>query len=829
MPSRAADEPQNPPGADGTGANSVPVPRFALPEVVGVAMQAEEIAQIVQKSVEEMMTGFHCTRLVALSYSPREGLIRGVTAAGFEAPTLRELLLPISEFPLAERALRTRQVLVMPDTAALSEGISPYFQGEIIVVPLLLGDRALAILIGQLAPGVAARSAAWQARAQEVAARAALVVELERLASAYQDGLQLRESSRVVAAAILEGRPLSEIAEIITEIVSQRLRVDRVALFLRDAAGRIRPAALRNVSAEHGDAIARLPRPGPMMTRAMATGLPYYARRAQEDPQIGSDLRELFQREGITSLLVAMLQHEDAVKGALVVYPEQERLFTPAEIALFRSWADQATLAVAMTQQLEQQRDIAMIEERNRLAREMHDTVAQALAGLVFQLETAQTLLQSDDREAALEMLAASRTQAKKALEDTRRAVQGLAPEALERLSPAQAIAEETRRFEAEEGIPTAFILTGEEQILLSEQRTALLRIAQEALTNARKYARANRVRVGLQYGPDSVTLLIEDDGVGFDLAAQDPSTLEGGYGLFGMQERARLLYGEVQIESTPGWGTRIRAVLPHRPASPIGANAGALETSPPLANTLSDPRVETRPLPEPGSLPRRGAGEPSRSAPVRVLVADDHAITREGIRAMLEASGEIVVAGEAGDGAEAVEKARLLQPDVVLMDLQMPRVDGLEGLRRLHAEQPSLPVVILTTFQTDASVTEALSAGARGYLLKDTEPAHLIAAIRAAQRGEALLSPTVTERLSSLASGQVSKPAEDLNERELEILQLLAQGARNKEIAARLFLSTKTVEYHLSNLFHKLSVSNRTEAARAAIERGLVIPESRK
>src|SRR5262249_9134770 len=156
----------------------------------------------------------------------------------------------------------------------------------------------------------------------------------------------------------------------------------------------------------------------------------------------------------------------------------------------------------------------------------------------------------------AVEMLETARAQAKRALEDTRRAVQGLSPAPLERLTPAQAIAEEARQFEAQEGIPTPFLLSGEEQTLTSEQRTAPLRIAQEALSNARKHARAQRVRVGLQYGPEEVLLVVEDDGVGFDMAVRAAPGPEGGYGLFGMNERARLLGGEARIESTPGWGT---------------------------------------------------------------------------------------------------------------------------------------------------------------------------------------------------------------------------------------------------------------------------------
>lgn len=191
----------------------------------------------------------------------------------------------------------------------------------------------------------------------------------------------------------------------------------------------------------------------------------------------------------------------------------------------------------------------------------------------------------------------------------------------------------------------------------------------------------------------------------------------------------------------------------------------------------------------------------------------------------MLEASGQITVIGEAEDGGQAAELAHALRPDVVLMDLQMPKVNGLEGLRRIHADNSELPVVILTTFQTDESVSEALNAGAKGFLLKDAGGAEIIAAVLAAQRGETTFASSVTERLAALATGQATKNGNDLselNEREREVLQQLVRGARNKEIAAELFITTKTVEYHLSNIFAKLGVSNRTEAVRVALQNGM-------
>ena len=202
----------------------------------------------------------------------------------------------------------------------------------------------------------------------------------------------------------------------------------------------------------------------------------------------------------------------------------------------------------------------------------------------------------------------------------------------------------------------------------------------------------------------------------------------------------------------------------------------------------------------------------------------------RKGIRDSLEAEGSVEIIGEAGDGLEAFEEAKRLLPDAVLMDLQMPKADGMEGLKLIHAELPQIPVVILTTFQNDASIAEALRLGAKGYLLKNATPHEIADSLRAAVRGELLLSQNVSESLASHANQSGSKVhAYNINDREREVLNLITQGARNKEIAAQLFITVSTVEKHVSSLFHKLEATNRAELVRAAINRGLVFPGAGK
>src|SRR5262249_7973038 len=170
-----------------------------------------------------------------------EGLLRGVTTVGYSDEAIRALQMPVAQFPAVERAIRTRQILVVPDASTLPERFAQVFSGEVVVVPLSLGERVLAALVGKVEAGVVPRSGSWQARAQEVAARAALVVALERVASAYQDEMRLRQSTREIANAILTGAPLEEIAGMITERVALRLREERVALYIRGETGSYLP------------------------------------------------------------------------------------------------------------------------------------------------------------------------------------------------------------------------------------------------------------------------------------------------------------------------------------------------------------------------------------------------------------------------------------------------------------------------------------------------------------------------------------------------------------------------------------------------------------
>jgi DNA-binding NarL/FixJ family response regulator len=214
----------------------------------------------------------------------------------------------------------------------------------------------------------------------------------------------------------------------------------------------------------------------------------------------------------------------------------------------------------------------------------------------------------------------------------------------------------------------------------------------------------------------------------------------------------------------------------------------------------------------------------------IRILLVDDQTMFRDGLRVLLSTQPDFQIVGEAADGEQAIRKAAALHPDVVLMDLRMPVLDGAAATRRLRAVQPDVRVIVLTTFDEDAAIFDGLRAGATGYLLKDAPTEKLYEAIRAAARGESFLQPSVASRvvaeftrLSERSPDASQALVDPLSTRELEILRLLAGGATNREIALQLFIAEGTVKNHVTNIFSKLDVTDRTRAAIKARELGLL------
>ena len=469
--------------------------------------------------------------------------------------------------------------------------------------------------------------------------------------------------------------------------------------------------------------------------------------------------------------------------GSCVIFSrDADRVFSAEDARLLELFATHAALAITYARLHESAeanaRAEAAAEERNRMAREVHDTVAKGLVSVLLQLRSAEADLAAG-RSAHLGLaMSEARAAARFALEETRRSVLGLAPSPLAGRSLEEALERELAWANRTGAADVRLVVAGEPVPLRAEVAHSLFRIAQEALTNALHHAEAGSVRIGVVYAPDSVTLLVQDDGGGFDLAEVEQADALHGIGLRGMAERAHLMGGTLQVESTPGWGTSVRAHLPQGEAAPSG------------------PAV----------------------ARVRLLIADDHEAIGVGIARLLsDVEPSIEVVGQAGSGREALLLWRALRPDVVLMDLRMPDGDGVEAIVRIRAEDPEAAIVALTAFDHDELVAGALRAGARGYLGKDASGADLARAVLAAAHGGALLSSRAVERLQAHFNGAV-----ELSGREREVFSLLERGLPDRQIADALSISVKTVEKHVGAILRKTGAQNRTEAALQARERAL-------
>jgi DNA-binding NarL/FixJ family response regulator len=219
-----------------------------------------------------------------------------------------------------------------------------------------------------------------------------------------------------------------------------------------------------------------------------------------------------------------------------------------------------------------------------------------------------------------------------------------------------------------------------------------------------------------------------------------------------------------------------------------------------------------------------------NRMTPIKLMIADDHRLFREGIKALLAVTDDIEIVGEAEDGGSTIEKCLELQPDVILMDINMPGLNGIQATARILERQPQSRIVMLTMLEDDASVFHAMRAGARGYLLKGADPQEVLSVIRAVAEGQALFGPAIAARLLNYFKELSIKPSlprtgtdfQELTERELEVLRLISQGLNNQDIAHKLFLSPKTVRNHITNIFSKLQVADRAQAIVRAREAGL-------
>jgi len=435
--------------------------------------------------------------------------------------------------------------------------------------------------------------------------------------------------------------------------------------------------------------------------------------------------------------------------------------------------------------------------ERRRIAQQLHDEIGHSLALLKFKLGESRTCGSGAEHEDLMRLLETT-------IHASRTLTFELSPPVLHELGLGAALEWLCHQLEQNYGIVCQYQDDHQPKSLSEDLRVEVFQAVRELLTNVGKHSRATAALVRTRTAGNILGIEISDDGIGFDPATLSSPGASFGWGLFGIRERLAHLGGQLAINSAPGAGTRIALSVPlvedeQQAAPPRAAH-------PELLKATDKPR------------------------PIRIILADDQQLTRAGLRSFLERESDMQVIAEAKDGEQAVEQAAQFQPDVVVMDVAMPQMNGIEATRRITSSHPEIKVIGLSMHADGQYVLEMLRAGATGYLLKDCAQDDLAQAIRVVQANLTFLSPGLADSVvKNYVEGRESDDEDSLEEltpRELQVLKLLANGLTTKQIAQQLEVSSKTVETHRQHIMEKLGDNSIAGLTRFAIRRGLVTLE---
>ncbi|MGE6539388.1 response regulator [Bacillus luti] len=427
-----------------------------------------------------------------------------------------------------------------------------------------------------------------------------------------------------------------------------------------------------------------------------------------------------------------------------------------------------------LEQYVSQVERITLLEERDRLSKDLHDTMGHSYTSIIMGMETLRMELKSKEGEQQLDSLLQL---ARNSMEEVRLYLHqlDLSQESLPLAVTLQQLTEEFKKH-AKVNVRTRII--GEEYMASKQSKMTLYRSLQESLTNAVRHGHSTEIIVSLHFEPQQIRLDVQDNGCGVE-------EWKDGFGLTAMKERVSQSQGRVIVYSKKGEGTLISCVLPKQVQ-------------------LSNEQI-------------------------RLCIVDDHSFIRESLHTILDGQEDLQVVGMAEDGERAMELCERLKPDVVLMDLEMPNLDGIHATKMIKEKWPDIRVLILSTFQNTERAKEIIRNGADGYLLKSIDSRELAESIRLVYRGGTMINHDLFHRMweENEETGSFESKSDGkeygLTKRELEILELLSQGSRYKTIASKLYLSNGTVRNYASNLYEKLGVKNREEAVKKAKETGVL------
>lgn len=450
---------------------------------------------------------------------------------------------------------------------------------------------------------------------------------------------------------------------------------------------------------------------------------------------------------------------------------------------------------------LSSQLSLSEEQERKRLATQLHDQIGHAMVTAKMKLVNLQSTSPDFEKSPELDGIIAM---IGKAIDDVRSLTFEISPPVLHELGLGPALEWLTEQTRNRYDLNTEYQGVTLPRRLDNELAVLLFQASRELLFNVYKHAEADKVTVTLTVADGLIAVEVADDGQGFadtiDVIGHDPRT---GYGLLSISERMRFLGGEMQVRSTPGHGTSV---------------------------VLQAPVSYHDPAPVDGLLPRRceaGRAKPVKDRMIRVLIADDHTLMRRGIHSILSGIPQIEIVGEAGDGLQTYNLALELRPNVIVMDIDMPEVDGIKATGAILAELPDTRVLALSMHANRSYVRQMLAAGALGYLLKDGAAEELPQAIVMVDNNRIYLSPRITGVLVDEFVRQPPEPEEAgfsiLSKRELEVVRLMVNGDSTKQVALALGISQKTAQAHRQNIFRKLGISSTVELVHRAIRERLI------